>query len=30
MVLSWGQGKIDEVTGELVVADDKPPQFKMD
>jgi len=27
MVLTWGQGKIDEVTGELVVADDKPPQF---
>ena len=30
MVLSWGQGKIDEVTGELVVVDDKPPQFKME
>lgn len=30
MVLTWGQGKIDEETGELVIADDKPHQFSME
>jgi len=29
MVLTWGQGRIDEVTGNLVQTDDKPPQFTM-
>ena len=29
MVLTWGQGKIDEQTGNLVIVDDKPPQFSM-